>query len=132
MKKLLVLLTFFAFAGLPAHGAEVRQYITVGPGVQPTLTPPNSAYVNDYALSANTAVTVTWPTGTKYANISASSPVWVNATTTATVPATTITNGSGSALNPAQRRKWLTNGATETFSIISATAQEISIEFWGE
>jgi hypothetical protein len=106
----------------------IMQYSTNGPGGVGTLSPPISRWVNTYALSANTAETITWPTGALWCNISASAAYWVNANTTATIPNSDVTTGLASMLNMGQRMKGVESG----FSIISATNQQISVEFWGQ
>lgn len=124
--RLLVLFVVL-FISSNAYAVVPSQYSTGGPGGMATLTPPMTKYVNSYALAANTAETITWPAGAQWCNISAASPFWVNANTTATIPSTDVTTGLASAYNIGQRAK----GPESSFSIISATSQQISVEFWG-
>lgn len=128
MKKLLLTLLILGCLTQYAEAAQPTQYSTVGPGGVGTLTPPFSRFVNAYALTAATAESITWPAGALWCNISASAPFWVNANTTATIPATDVTTGNASAYNIGQRAK----GPEASFSIISATDQQISVEFWGQ
>lgn len=121
MRALCLLLVLFSSPVLAAN-----TFYTKGPDNVGTLAPPISDYVNSYALAANTAETITWPTGAVYCNISAQAPFWINSTTTATIPSTDVTNGSASTLNPAQRKR----GSESSFSIISSSSQQISVEFW--
>lgn len=94
-----------------------------------TVTPPNSGYINNVALSAGVSSAITWPTGAAYVNINCSSPPYYASLQSAiAVPGSSITNGSGAALNPAQRQR--SSGET-VFYIISATSQECSFEYWG-
>ena len=125
--KYLILVAALLFA-LPAQAQFVSTYSTNGPGGMATLTPPMSRWVNTYALAANTAESITWPAGALWCNISGSAPYWTNANTTATIPATDVTTGLASAYNIAQRGK----GPEAAFSIISSSAQQISVEFWGQ
>lgn len=91
------------------------------------ITPIDSDTINNVALTANTAATVTWPTGALYVNISCPSAYWTSLQSGIAVPAATNTAGTGAALNTAQRAK----GISETaFYIISATTQVCSLEFW--
>lgn len=102
-------------------------YNQIGPGGTPTLTPPFSSYINVYSLIANTARAVTWPAGAQFCNITGDGTAnyWTN-TTTAAVGSTSVTDGTGSALNTAQRQK----GTEAAFSIISASGMYVSVEFW--
>ena len=94
-----------------------------------TVTPPDSGYINNLALTGGTPATVTWPSGAGYVNVNCPSPYWTSLQSGIAVPSTTVTNGTGAALNTAQRQR----GASETaFYIISATSQECSVEFWGQ
>lgn len=106
-----------------------RQYETVGPGGVATLSPPHSDYINQYSMDGAAAQKVTWPAGMTFCNISGTANYWVRGNEqTAVVPAAGITNGTGSALNVAQRRR---NDNETSFSVISATVQYITVEFWG-
>ena len=124
MKKLIFLLIL---SFVPCQASAMRMFVTKGPDNAAALTPPLSDTVNDYALAANTAQSVSWPSGANYAIISASAAYWVGAAgQTATVPSTSITNGTGAAQSPAQISRF----SDSSFSIISATAQEISVSFY--
>lgn len=106
-----------------------RQYQTVGPDGAATLSPPHSDYINQYSMNGSAAQTVTWPSWATFCNIAGTANYYVGAAgNAAIIPAAGITNGTGSALNVAQRRR----SENETsFSIISGTAQYITVEFWG-
>ena len=127
MKKvILLILTLLLFTN-PAFA--LRDYKTLGPDGGSSITPPVSDVVNNYALVANVASTITWPTNSNYMNISASAPYWVAAAgQTATVPTTNNTGGTGSVYMLAQRNR--KGQADTTISIISPTNQVISVEFW--
>lgn len=102
-------------------------YNELGPGGTSSLTPYFSSYVNSYSLSANTAKTITWPTGAQFCNIVGDGHDYFASTSgTATVPVGDVTTGLASARNVAQRQR----GTESTFSIISATSQVLTIEFW--
>jgi hypothetical protein len=61
---------------------------------------PALRYVNNYVLVANTAKSITVPTGANYVLISGTSlPIYMNFQGTAVVPSTDITDGSGSFPN---------------------------------
>lgn len=102
-------------------------YNELGPGGSSSLTPYNSSYVNSYSLSVDTAKTVTWPTGAQFCNIVGDgNDYFVCTSGTATIPAGDVTTGLASARNVAQRQR----GIESSFSIISHTAQVITVEFW--
>ena len=107
-----------------------RSYDTTGPGGVGALTPPISDYVNAYALAANTAETITWPAGMTHCNIVGEdgTDYFVRAGGTATVPTADTTDGTASARNVAQRQR--TENET-SFSVISASATILTVEFWG-
>jgi len=106
-----------------------RVYDTVGPDGAPDLTPQISDFVNCYDMDGINPKTIAWPTNANYCNIAGTANYWVAAAgQTAAVPATADnTSGTGSALNPAQRKRY---HSETTFSIISSTAQFITVEFW--
>lgn len=83
-------------------------------------------YLNNYVLTPGTNKAVTVPTGAKYAMFSADSDIWVNIGGTAAVPTGDVTDGTGSALNPATRR--VESGST--IGMISAYAAKVSIAFY--
>lgn len=60
-------------------------------------------YVNAYVLVAGVAQTVTIPAGARVAIFTSTGNFYVNWLTTAAVPATNVTNGSASELNPVAR-----------------------------
>lgn len=60
-------------------------------------------YVNAYVLVANTAQTVTVPTDARVALFSCTRDFYINWQTTAAVPSSNITNGTGPELNPVAR-----------------------------
>lgn len=108
-----------------------RSYDTTGPGGVGALTPPISDYVNSYALTASTAKTITWPAGMTHCNITGVSGVdyYVRGGgSAATIPSSDTTDGTASARNVAQRKR---SENENTFSIISASATVITVEFWG-
>jgi len=93
------------------------------------MTPPIADYVNAYALLANTAVTVTWPADADKCNIvgDPAVPYYVRVGGTAVVPTTTITDGTASAQNVAQRMR---QAGEASFSIVAGDATLVTIEFW--
>jgi hypothetical protein len=104
-----------------------RPYNTGGPDGQASLTPYLSDYVNNYALAAATAETVTWPSGYQWANIACPSPFFASLSASISVPSADVTDGTGAALQAAQRRR----GSETAFYLISSIAQVCSVEFWG-
>ena len=84
--------------------------------------------VYNIVLAANTAQTVTLPASLKtaLASFSSTTPFYVNFNGNASVPATNITNGQGSVLNPTV--KYLSNQSS--ISIIAPAAGVVTIEFF--
>ena len=120
IKKFLMTLAL-CFLALPAFA--MLPYNSNG-----QITPPDSDTIYNYSLVASTAATVTWPTTASFANVTCPSAYYTSLRSGITVPAGTVTNGTGAALNSAQRAK----GKSETaFYIISGTNQICSVEFWG-
>lgn len=78
---------------------------------------PFSDQVMSRALVANTAESITVPTGARIAVFSANVDFFANSTTTATVPGD-VTDGSASILNPVARS---VEGVT-TISVITAAS----------
>jgi hypothetical protein len=126
MKRLCLIALITLMVG-PAFAAG-RAYDTTGPDGKSSLTPPFSDYVYNYSLAANTAESITWPTNANRVNLACQAPYWVRVGGTAAVPVADVVDGTGSALNSAQRRR----GSESSVSIISATAQVCSAEFWYE
>lgn len=125
-----ILMTLVALALMTGPALANRNYITWDSTQQVGAnTPPISDYINDYVLVANTAATVTWPSGANYANISCSttsSPIYSSLNSGITVPGASVTNGTGAAVNSAQRKR----GTETAFYIISAGTPTCSVEFW--
>ena len=79
------------------------------------------------SLAANTAESITVPTGARFALFSATGDFYANYTTTATVPGdTAIADATASELNPAMR--WV-SGVT-TISVIAPATCVVTISFW--
>lgn len=94
--------------------------------------PTAGRYVNGYPLVANTAKTITVPDGVNYVSISGTE-IWVNwIGVTAAVPSSDITDGTASVRNTGVRFIGVMTGLSPitSFSVISATAQQISVECW--
>lgn len=87
---------------------------------------PPSDSVMARSLSANTAESITVPSGARYVVFACGADFYANYTTTATVPGDT-TDGSASELNPTMRD---VNGKT-TISVISASNTVITAAFYG-
>ena len=102
---------------------------TMNPWPQGTsLVPrPIPSQVNANSLAANTAESITVPTGAKYVVFSCTSSFYVNCYTTATVPGDT-TDGTASELNPTGYA--LTPNEPVTLSVISASACVITAAFY--
>lgn len=94
--------------------------------------PPAGRWVQNYALAANTAKTITVPDWANYVNISGVE-VWVNWTgAQAAVPSGDTVDGSGAVRCTGPRYIGPLSGlpAIISFQVISGTAQEISVECW--
>ena len=92
-----------------------------------TVTPPDSGYINNVSLTANTPATINWPSGAAFVNVNCPSAYWTSLQSGPSVPNSTVTNGAGAALNTAQRQR--STGET-AFYIVSSTSQVCSLEFW--
>lgn len=91
-----------------------------------TLTIPACQWVDVRVLAANVAETHTLPTHANVVNFSATGNFYVNFTTTATVPAADVTDGTGSCLNPGVRDV----SQITSFSIIAPAAIVVTMEFY--
>jgi hypothetical protein len=67
------------------------------------LVIPTSQYINAYVLTAGTVQGVSIPNGARVAIFNSTGNFYLNWLTTAAVPATNITDGSGPELNPVAR-----------------------------
>jgi len=88
--------------------------------------------VHNYALTANTAKTITVPDWANYVNISGVG-IWVNWTgAQAAVPSGDVTDGTGAVRNTGVRYIGAFGNlpAIISFQLISATTQEISVGCW--
>lgn len=105
------------------------QFLTGATGGQSGLIPPWSDTVHTYALVATTAKSVTVPVGATFMVVSATADFWVNTFgATAVIPSADNTTGTGTpVLNPTQRKVV----AGQVLSFISATSQQITIEWFG-
>ena len=85
------------------------------------------SYVNNYALSASTAKSVTVPSGARVAVFNSDANLWVRYDgSDAAIPASDVTDGTGSELNPAARDV----SELQSLSIIAAAACKVSISFY--
>jgi len=83
--------------------------------------------VNNYVTVANTAQTVTIPTGATVAVFNSTVPFYVDFSgATAVVPSVNVTNGTGVVYQPSSRYV----SGLSSFSIISAQVGVITIEFY--
>lgn len=87
------------------------------------ITP--SDCVMSRSLAADTAESITVPTGAGIVVLSATGDFYANWTTTATVPAD-VTDGSASELNPGVRKV----AAGATISVIAPAAARITASFY--
>ena len=146
LKTLLILLAVAQASSLCLYGRA----IWAAPQQTPCETaqnvrirvPPAGRWVHNYALSANTARMLTVPGWANYVCISpgvTGSTIWVNWTTSmSAVPSGDVTDGSGAVANSGPRYIGPIGAispapavpAIQSFWVISATAQEISVECW--
>ncbi|MDP2218533.1 MAG: hypothetical protein Q8J68_14745 [Methanolobus sp.] len=85
-----------------------------------------SDHVDARVLVANVAEVHTIPAGANYVLFSATGDFYVRLGEAAAIPATDVTNGSGSILNPQLRSV----GALTTIGIISPTTCIVTMEFY--
>jgi hypothetical protein len=93
--------------------------------------PPFADTVHDVVLAADTLTRLAIPSGARFVSLSFDGDVRVKpglVDTTFTLPAATLADGTGSALNPAARR--LPASATH-LCLRAAAACKGSLEFWG-
>lgn len=95
------------------------------PNSYPTFAIPAPDSVNGVALGANTAESITVPSGAKFALFSADTDFFARYTGTATV-ITDTTDGSGSELNPVIRSLL----SSDTISVISENSCLITVSFY--
>ena len=86
---------------------------------------PFSDTINALSLGVATAESATVPAGAKFCIFSYTTDIYVNSSTTATVPGD-VTNGSASELNPTIRN---VEGVT-TLSIISPAASVVTLSYY--
>lgn len=99
--------------------------IAVGSDGMSTMSIPTSTDINGALLAANTAETITIPTGSRFAIFNATANFYANYVGTATVMIDT-SDGTGSELNPTVR----TLGASDTISVISSEVCYITVTFY--
>ena len=127
MKKLMFLFLILLIPSLSYAAPPIRTFSTTSSDGVGAFSPPNT-YTYNVTLTANTGRSLKWPVGAKYFNISSASPFWFVADAAlAAAPTADALDGTGSILSPSQRN--IPSGSTY-FSLISATTQTISIEFW--
>lgn len=107
--------------------AELQKFRTYVEKGLSTLIPQVSTWVNSYALTANTAKSISVPSGATLCIISSDVDIWVASEGTAVVPVSDTTDGTGVVLNPGARS--IPAGVT-TLSVISEYAAKVSIEWY--
>lgn len=100
--------------------ADIPKLSTVG-GIAAFFPDVANSFVTNHVLSTSGAKTVTVPAGDDTAKATmaafkADGDFWVNYTTTAAVPTSDVTDGSGAELNPDYRSV----GSAATISMIAA------------
>ena len=129
MKKIIIFTMFIlviagnVFALTPAINGLVS--FPGGPLPAPIiLALPAPTWVDAVVLTANSAATYTVPSTAKYLLFSSSvTPVYINFTTTAAIPGTSVATGAASLIGPV-----LVNiGAVTSVSLICPTAAVVSI-----
>ena len=101
--------------------------IASGANGHPTFSIPTSDSINAVSLTANTAESITIPSGATYVMFSATDDFYANYTTTATVPTDTV-DGSAAELNPIVR----TLLSSDTISVISESTCKVTATFYSE
>jgi len=138
---LIPILALLLFAAPASWGAPQQTPLETAQNVR-IKVPPAGRWVHNYSLTANTARMITVPGWANYVNISPGVPgttFWVNWTTPMTaVPSGDTTDGSGAVANSGVRYIGPIGDISptpavppiQTFWVISATTQEISVECW--
>lgn len=87
--------------------------------------------VNAAVLAANTAETITIPSGATHVSFSANTDFYMKFNGTAAVPGADVSDGSASELNPTVRRLLLGDGtAVTSISVISPVAAVVTAMFF--
>ena len=124
--KFMVVGLILALASFQAHAQNALRIFSESGGAYSSFLPEAPTYVNARVLAASTAEAFTVPTGATRVIFSADCNFYANPTTTATVPAADVTNGSSSMLNPAG---WGLRDVT-SISVISSTACVVTAAFF--
>lgn len=116
---------------MPGENTDKAEVFSTGDAAgHAALTPPWAAYVVNIDLVVDTAQYVYWPAGYDYCVIAGPADYWGRfggAAAYPTVGGGNVLGGSGSIYKPTQRKRAPNQ---ERFSLISHTAQVISIEFY--
>lgn len=97
----------------------------------PSATPPFSRCIHNINLPADTVVPIYWPKDYFFYLINAVDDFWGSMSPNVRIPAfgdPDITDGSGSVLNPASRKR--NSEEDKVFYLRSATDQVVSIEYY--
>lgn len=138
MKKLIILCSFLSVFILATNTFALEKFLnhrnasisSSNTEIMSVIPDANFAikqgYIYTNVLAANTAESITIPTGAKFFIINATADLWVNVGGTGTVPAGDTTNDTGSELNPTIRYL----GSDTTIGIISESACKVSVMFY--
>ena len=92
---------------------------------KPITAPPVSSYINNYALVANTPVSITPPGNSELALFKGTANFYVRVAGAAAVPAANVTDGTGAELNPDLRYI-----AGATISLVAPANCIVTIAFY--
>lgn len=114
----------------PARAASIREIGVHWDNGSFALNQPD--YVNTRVLAASTAESFTVPSGAdgshaRFVSFSSTCDFFANFKTTATVPSTDVTDGTGSELNPLIR---YLDVSTTTISVISGSTCTVTASFF--
>lgn len=131
MKRLILTLLVFLLSAFPLLAAPVAMDFQMF-GTGTTQTVAASRYVTHTTTVANTAQTITVPTGYRFVCINANTTLYACFIGTAVVPAGAVTDGTGSCLMPGFRYLGAASGqsALTSFSIISPGVGIATFEWW--
>lgn len=147
MKRLCLFLAaaalFIAACQVPISKAQAQTMVPFemmpdSLGHTTTLVPPASQFVTNHALTANTARTITVPTGANWVSFSPQANLWVNFSGgTAAVPSSDLLTGNGSYfkppmtyIGPVYAGGAMTYPAITSISVISDTSWTLTIMWY--
>lgn len=127
MRSVRVYLGLFLALLVSTATAQVPLNIQSGGSNHSSMIRGVPTYVNARVLAANTAESVTVPSGARFVLFASTCNFYAHPTTTATVPAADVTNGTASELSPAA---WLLSSNITAISVIADATCVVTLSFY--